>query len=333
MLYEYKINLEPNIIAAYSKQNLQDGKKQLREILIPNMLKNLFQKIETIDDNTLFLSNPESLEIRLTEEYEDFKDKMAMLYTKYNAVVKEFEDTGGITYSKSFLNDTKKEAKDAIKKLLRAFPELNLAADYPNNLFNKMLNKDVGHGRMYIIHGRKIEKYLDENPLSTSISAYYDSLTERIYLKAENDNGAEASRVLLTKMINGISYEHNLGKININPIFEEYKIPNAYGKVVFHFVYPNGLSPEKSKDIFDKMNKFEKINKLPFSKLDVSISAPAEEKFSADQIEDVGKEDGKFGYLANITNAAKKIMEPVINTYHTIKEVIDEKNRTNKGKE
>lgn len=323
MLYEFKINLEPSIINLYTKNGaFKDGMNQLKKVLIPALFKDLFQKVEEYSDRVIFLQNHQSVKMSESKEYINFKKSLDALTTGYFLVENKYVETGTISYSQEYLSETKNNAKNSIWDLIHKFPELNLAKEFRNTDFSEDLNKDVGHGRSYIITGRKIEQYVFKHPLSSKISAYYDTETEKIFIESDQLDKANASCVLLNKMMNGISKEHNLGKININPIFEEYEIDNSYNKVTFHFVYPNGISPEDSEEMFDKLKKYKVVSELDASQVDLTIKASESEKFSADEIESVGSEDGKYGYLKNITYNAKKIMKPMVKAYKGIKEVV-----------
>lgn len=331
MLYEFKINLEPNVINLFTSDGTNpDGMKQLKEVLIPQMFRDLMQKTEKYSDSIIGLKNDSSTRIDQTNEYSLFDAATTKLSSEYFSVVAQFHSTGAILYSQEYLEITKIDAKNAINDLLHKFPELNLAQDYKNSEFSSDLNNKVGHGKNYIIHARKIKSYLAKKPFSSKITAYYDLLSEKLYIEGESEDEATASSVLLNKMMNSISNEHNLGKININPIFDAYKIGSAYNKVTFHFVYPNGISSNDSEAIFDKFKKYKEASKLPAAKIDLTLTASESEKFSADNIEAVGEEDGKFGYLDNITNNSHKILQPFIKMYHSIKEVLVDEDKTDK---
>ncbi|NLS37633.1 hypothetical protein GHU05_01630 [Fructobacillus tropaeoli] len=322
MLYEFKINLEPAILKLYAGngQNHDLGMHQIKQELLPSLFKKVFPKTRGIKDHWLVINSNDSVNILDTEVYKEFKFASQTLIENYFSVVSEYISTQSIQYSSEFLNIVKPKAKESIDNLLNSFPEINLAFDTPNKKFSDDLNKDVGHGRMYIVNSRKIEEYLIQNPKSVNLLAYYNLHNERILVEASDEEGAKAVALTLVKMLNSKSEKMSLGAININPIFESYKIEESYRKVHFHFVYPNGIPYEESEDAFDRYYKHKQIEQINYAKLDIVVTASEKNNFSAEDIESVGKEDAKHGYLQGITNGTKKIMKAFITKYKNIDE-------------
>lgn len=203
MLYEFKINLEPTILKLYAGEgrNHDKGMSQIKQELIPALFKKIFPQTKEIKENWIEVNSNDSINILETDAYRSFKNANRILTDEYFNVVNEYNKTRSIQYSSDFLNVTKPRAKESIDALVHEYPEINLAFDYPSKDFSVDLNKDVGHGRTYIINSRKIDQYLNKNPYSVNLRVYYNLGNERILVEAENDEHANGVALTLKKKI------------------------------------------------------------------------------------------------------------------------------------
>ncbi|MCM3511628.1 hypothetical protein [Carnobacterium inhibens] len=314
--YFYKMNLQPNVLKNYSSE--EDYKYLLNDVIV-NALNlslgvkeaNPFYKI------CLEVDSKNNFE----EKFEELESITNTLNESYEEIVKDFHQTGEINYSKEFLRLNAKASK-LRNSLEYEYPELEEVYDEISNekiekKYNLNLINQVGTAIFHLRRFYKLKDYISNrnNDIDnqTIDDMYYNPKNEQILVKSSNAIKAENS---IKKLINELNknkiFTEHVGKVSINPVYEDIVIKGNVTEITYVLVYPNGNAP------FERHNILEETEGLEQK---VTITGNNDNPLNAPVIEQFINKEGEKGYLkeVSIKKGNKKFkIESLIKVVHDI---------------
>lgn len=301
--YVFKLNLEPSILAAY---NYNSDREHVVSVVIPKALKKIFNHFEVIGENKIkFLDHIDIDEVRKSTEYQHMLGLNKTMIEMYNEVIEKFNENKGITYSPEYLEQRDK-LNNSIDSIVLKFPFLKGAFDLKDSIFPVDTFSKIKMAVAYIRKAKKIEYYVNNIPDNKENSQFiYDKKQERVYISAEYKTMEEAKDYveLLEEKINVFSSNSNLGRISINPIYEEFVFEGMYSEITIEIVYPNG-DPAR-----DRSRAIEEANAAREKR---TFEASKEEKIDASKLNEYFKKDAEKGYVKSVTSRGKNIIKSLI---------------------
>ncbi len=307
MYYIYKLNLEPNVLAAYEFQM-----DQIRNTVIPSALGEIF---DILDDprNQLLKIQSVDIDIKKVREsaiYLEVIEEYDVFFEMYNNILHQYENTGRIVYSETFMQKRKK-LDILTKEFYDSFPELKNEVESMKNPIKVPTFQNVKMGLVYIQRAAKIIKFVSTYNVGTaqSVVFFYDIDKELIYL--EDDGQIDSVQFSLNEAkyiestINNYKDKTNLGQVTINPIYEDVVLEGFYSELTIEIVYPNGNFSRERSDAIRAMNA---------SKETIKYEASKGEKINADNANEIIEEKAKKGYLAAVKSKGRDIMKGKIKT-------------------
>lgn len=301
--YAFKFNLEPNILAVY---NYNYHREHVVSVVIPEALKKIFSHFEAVGENKIkFLDHIDIDEVITSSEYKNMLELNKTMIEMYNGVIEKFNTSKGITYSPEYLEQRDK-LNFAIDTIVLKFPFLKGAFDLKDDIFPVAAFSKIKMAVTYIRKTKKIESYVKKFPDNASTSEFiYDKKHEHVYIAAENKTMEEAKGYveLLEEKINNFSSNSNIGRISINPIYEEIVFEGMYSEITIELVYPNG-DPAR-----DRSRAIEKANAAKERR---TFEASIEEKIDASKLNQYFKQDAEKGYVKGVTSRGRSIIKSLI---------------------
>ncbi|EIS4945447.1 hypothetical protein LZZ37_002770, partial [Listeria innocua] len=267
--------------------------------VIPNSLEAVLE-VTKLDKLFKFVAN-DTLEFDFDEEFKQLETDTEVLIDEYNKIVRAYNETGEIHYSKTFLSLNEKCGVK--RRYIEVFiPGIKKAYDLISDeqieeRFNLESNNQVGTSITHIRKFYKIKLFMDtdeflniKEPLK--LVSIYNPSTEHLLVKTNRADLASNYTEALTRIINeNKSIIRQIGKVNINPIYESVHLDGDITEISFVIVYPNGNPP------LDRHN----ILRDSFAKEEeVKLIGTDEMPLRKEPIEEYINEKGKKGYLKNI---------------------------------
>jgi hypothetical protein len=296
--FVFKLNLGPDIIDTYNDM------EQLKIVVIPNNLKQIFQHTE-LSNSLKLTSEVEYKDFRKSELFDTFNTLSDQHEEEYLKIVSEFKETGGFGYTADY-QKMNTEFGLLLNKIYKEFPYLKEVSETRDDDLTHDLEFKVGTGRKYVESNRKIKKYLRDNiqeQQSRNFNFYYESTTEYIYINSAHKDAINLANIIQEE-INTNRGKNEIGEVSINPISEKVEViikqKSAIKEVSFHYVYPNGKK--------DVNNRNEAIKKLKAEKERVTYLTNSKNGFSPDDIQDIAEEKSKKGYLSDVLHKGRSII-------------------------
>lgn len=301
--YTFKFNLEPSVLRTY---NYDNHKENIIGVIIPSALKSIFNSFEEIDESKIKFKDYIDIDnVQRSYEYKKMLDLNSIMTKMYYEVLKDYKDGKGITYSTEYL-EKRNELKHSIENLISIHPFLKGAFDIKDSIFQVEAFSAVKMSVAYIRKAKKIEYYLNNFPKNASESEFiYDTYKEYIYISTENRSNKEAISYVdvLEEKINNFSSETNIGRVSINPIYENILFEGMYSEVTIELVYPNG-DPSR-----DRSRAIEEANAAKETR---TFEASKESKIDASTLSAYYVKDAEEGYLRKVTSRGKNILKSLI---------------------
>lgn len=313
--YFFKFNLPEKTISTYisfedniNLTSAEEMKKHMLEEIIPRNLS-LVYELEKSDNFNKYKINIVKLN---TEEFfndlEKLRQNTLILEEMYGKVLSDYLDNGSIIYTKEFL-----EQNEICKTQRRFFQNkypivkegLNRLTDQEvQKLFSVQFDNQIGTGIKHIKSFYRIDNYVEymkaEGILDNSeIEVFYDADTEHIVVKSKNEIEAYNSVKAIEKVLNSSeSFVKELGKININPIYESIEFTKSFSSIEFTLVYPNWKAVDERYEAIMADTKADEQK--------VKLSAENEYTMNVEYILGVLNEQAKKGYLKDVTKSITK---------------------------
>lgn len=301
--FVFKLNLEPSILKAYDYNSNRDhvvGK------IIPESLKKIFSDFEDIDEKKIKFNDYIDLnEVMESADYNKMLILNKTMIKMYNEVVENYNKGEGITYTPEYLQ-YRDDLNKSIENITLNFPFLKSAFELKDNIFPIESFSKIKMAITYIRKAIKIESYINkfqDNDLNSEF--IYDRNSEHIYISAYDKTTKEAENYIekLEEKINNFSSISNIGRISINPVYDEFSFEGMYSEITVEIVYPNGHpSRDRSKAIKEANAARERR----------SFEASKEEKINASKLNEYFKEDAEKGYVKSATSRGKNIVKSII---------------------
>lgn len=298
-----KLNVEPTVLELYDENNL------IKEV-IPNSFDRVFERIDE-KENIIKYRKKDDIQLVLDSDlYQQMLDYKKILIEEYENVVLQYQKTREIIYREQYM-EKRSALNEAITELFELHPFLKNSEKIRINSFSKGKIPEVRMGMTYIDRASKIESFLATYTMNDRIlEFYYDRNSERIYIPSSIVHDRNIMRGLqsiideLTTEINLFRDITDIGKVSINPIFENFQVKvGRYSEVTITRVYPNG-DPARDRG--------RAIVAFNAAKEETKYTAPEGEKINSKDIEDYTREDAELGYIASIFSRTKNIIENTI---------------------
>lgn len=295
--YVAKFNVEPDVLELY-------GEIDLIKNVIPNNLSKIYSNEVKDNDIVKFIKNTDFSKIQEDNDYLKMLQLRLDLIEQYEQVSANFKQTGEISYNKKYMG-IRSELKEVIEQFYSKYPFLKNADELRIQSFSSGKTPEIQMGVVYIDRVEKIQKYLQiKIELKNNLEFYYDKTNERIYLPErylDQRNIQNSFIKLLEEIENYINTFENtldIGKVTINPIYEEIEIRDGkYKEITVIKVFPNG---NPSKDRMKAINA---------AREEIKYKAPKEEILKHTELEKEYNNDGKNGYISAIISRGKNILE------------------------
>lgn len=301
--FAFKLNLEPSVLNAY---NYESQREHVVSIVIPESLKQIFGQFTDISKNKIrFFDYIYLYSVRESNKYKDMLKLNETMIKMYNEVIENYNVGKGITYTPEYLEQRDK-LNTSIEKIIFEYPFLKGAFELKDNIFPVDTFSKIKMAVTYIRKAKKIECYIDNFPENISNSEFiYDKKHELIFISTDNKTANDAKNYvdLLEEKINNFSSVSNIGRISINPIYEELVFEGMYSEVTIEIVYPNG-DPAR-----DRSKAIEKANAAKEKR---TFVASKDEKIDASQLSEYFVEDAEKGYVEDVTFRGKSIIKSLI---------------------
>lgn len=303
--YVFKLNIQPNILVNYSEK---DDFEYLVSTAIPNAfqsvlqvkeMKGFFQLIVENQNNHNFFELFNQLE-QLTEE----------LIEKYNNVLLDYKENGEIYYSKDFLNlndkcmRERKFIESVFSGVKKAYEVIH--DDDIDSFYKLVTDNKVGTGITHIKKFYKIKRYIDEAPFlitPLALNAYYNPKTEHILVETDsNDTALNYIDAFVNLVNDSKDVNEQIGKININPVYDSISLEGDYREISYTLVYPNGNPPLDRHNILKNSGAKEIRSKLVGSDGNPLIIEPVKAML---------EEEAKKGYLKSLEVLGNKIFSKI----------------------
>ncbi len=306
--YVFKLNLEPSILQMY-----QFNKEQIEQVVIPSALNRIFQSKIKESNANIIEYNTKKIdidEIKANDIYVELVEKLELFHGMYLNVVKQYEQTGAISYSQDFMF-TRDLLNQLIKRIFDLYPILEFKISNMKNVIVIKQFSRVKMGATYLQRAAKLKKFVDDytaerNP---NITFYYDLTSERIYLQTGVDGSNDPSKKVrrdagvIQDLINEYKTVTNIGKVSINPVYNLVHLEGLYNEITIEIVYPNGNPSEDRSEAIEQVNAAKEIRKLIASK---------GQKIDASDVNPIISENARKGYLTSVTSRGKSIIKGVI---------------------
>lgn len=301
--FAFKLNLEPSVLDAY---NYESQREHVVGIVIPEALKQIFHQFVAVDENKLrFLDHVDISSVEGSKEYKNMLNLNETMIKMYTEVIKNYNNGKGINYTPSYLEE-RDNLNGSIEKLVLEFPFLKGAFDLKDSIFPVDTFSKIKMAVTYIRKAKKIEHYVNNFPQNISNSEFiYDKKSERIFISIDNKAPDEAKDYanLLEEKINSFSSLTNIGRISINPIYEDFVFEGKYSEITIEIVYPNG-DPAR-----DRSKAIEEANAAKERRI---FEASKEQKIDASKLSEYFKEDAEKGYVKGVTSRGRNIIKSLI---------------------
>lgn len=301
--FVFKLNLEPSVLKTY---HYNDHKNHVVGTVIPDSLKKIFKKSRELQgEKVKFLDEIDLNRVRESTYYLDMLNSNENMINMYREVVENFNEGKGITYSPEYL-DQRDELNKSIESVISNFPFLLGSYDLKDSVFPIETFSKIQMAVTYIRKAKKIESYLKNFPDKLLTSYFiYDKSTEFIYISTEDKTAEEAKNYieLLEEKINKFSSISNIGRVSINPIYEEFTLEGLYSEITVELVYPNG-NPSR-----DRSKAIQEANAAREKRI---FEASKDAKIDAHKLNDYFISDAKRGYVDRITSKGKNIIKGFI---------------------
>lgn len=302
--YVFKLNLEPYTLR---KNNYFSDRKYVIETLIPEELKKFFPDYEEIDyDKVKFYDVVDFTNIKSSSTYNNLLRRNEKMIEMYKSVVEDYESGKGIVYDPIYLEQRNKLSK-TIESIIFEFPALKNAYEISDNIFRVEAYSNVKMALTYIRKAKKIEEYvngLDDRNTIISSEFVYDSSNEHIYISTDKtpEEAREYIEILQDK-INKYCFNSKIGRVTINPVYEDFILEGSYTEITFEIVYPNGnRARERSKAIEYAEAAREKR----------TFEASKGKSLDVENLAESFKEDAKKGYIKSVKSKGKSIIKSAI---------------------
>ncbi|WP_242541920.1 hypothetical protein, partial [Vagococcus fluvialis] len=265
--YVYKLNIQPNILQTYIKNNEFD---YLVTQEIPTVLENIaevqrvgtFYMIDIInkstDDFFLLFNKLENMTHELLEEY--------------NKVLFRYKKEEEVFYPKKFLKLNEK-CMDLRRDIEFRYPGIKRSFDVISDesveaLFGIETDNQVGTGITHIRKFYKMKEFISTSKGKDSLeplklTSFYNSKTEHILVESDD---VEMSINYINALENVINTTKDItsriGKINLNPIYESIDLDGEYSEISYTLVYPNGNPPMERDSILKESQAKEIQSKI-----------------------------------------------------------------------
>ncbi|MBC1516941.1 hypothetical protein [Listeria immobilis] len=299
--YVYKINIQPNILEMYEKEN--DFVYLISEV-IPNSFEAVLQ-VKRVNNCFQFIVD-NATEYNFDEEFNQLEIDTKMLIKGYNQIIQYYNKSGEIFYSKAFLSLNEKCGTKR-RHIEVLFPGIKKAYDLISDeqieeSFNLEHNNQVGTSITHIRKFYKIKLFMNSNEFLNvikplNLESIYNPSTEHLLVKTNQADLANNYVEALTRIVNeNKSVTDQIGRVNINPIYESVQIESDFSEISFVIVYPNGNPPQNRDSILRDSCAKEEKRTLVGTDLKPLKREPIEEFIA---------EKGKKGYLKNINVKGK----------------------------
>lgn len=304
-VYVFKLNLEPYILKSF---NYESNSDQVKGKIIPSSLSEIFTSREVLSE--ALIKYGQTVEIDNVKESEEFKELIEIsqvMEKMYQNVVQKFEENGEILYSSKFM-ETRDKLDKSIRHLVERFSFLSIALELPVNVFKVEAYSSVKMAVTYIQRAKKIEYFINSSSTNRTVSDFiYDKETEQIYLPIESLEESDALKEakLIENKINMFSHQTNIGRVTINPIYEDFELQGLYSEITIELVYPNG-DPAR-----DRSKAIEQGNA---ARETIKYEASKDQKMDISSFNVVFKEDAERGYIQSVKSKGKKIFAGLLKT-------------------
>lgn len=300
--YVYKLNLEPRILDVFEFEN---NEEHVVGTVIPNDLKNVFENnFDLNEELILFSDKVEINNVIESKQYKELIENNKEMLEMYNHVVKNFEAGKGIVYSPQFL-EKRDELKQSISSVIHLFPFLKGSYDLNDNVFPINRYDKVQMSVAYLRKAKKIECFVTNfTDDAHKISFIYDKKHEWIYISEEV--GMEKSQdyvELIEEKINSFSPSLDIGRVTINPIYEDFKLEGMYSEITFEVVYPNGKKARNRSNAIEKGNAASETTTWKASK---------GMKMEVANFNEVYEDDAGKGYVKSVTSNGKNVVKSIL---------------------
>lgn len=311
--YLFKMNVQPHILEKYS-----DNKEELLNFLIPQKFGDTFNNIF---GSHMYTETKKSLHFEISKDYSEilnselFKNliyETDVLIKEYKHITQKFSIRQGINYKQDFI-DLLEKLMEVRKNLISQFVVLsNANSRYTTQKINRVIedrysftiNSEVSKGIDHIRRTVKIQLYIEELLAQDSerVKISYNFDNERLSIFEENQNIAVDLSKEIEKRINGVP--STIGKININPIFDNLKLDTdkLTTTIEIQYVYPNG-STSKEEDILLGLVKSAKANE---GGLKLKGSREVENEELINKSTNLANGLGQRGYLKDVKGSGAK---------------------------
>ncbi|WP_334328426.1 hypothetical protein [Companilactobacillus sp. HBUAS59699] len=316
--YVAKLNLKPTIIGLYTENDKNKGINQLMNYVIPSSLIEVFNKYDYFsgeDEIYLFDGNRYNEDIQLvlmSPEFEELQNAYSKLLDEYKKVIENSEKNNGIFWPNEYLKHTKSRMKRALWSFRSKFPNIiELSSNLPDDKVDDRIpgNSNYGHGRKYLFDVEKIFYVIDSkkddgiDQLSDNIRFFYEKSSEKIYIESIITVAEFKEELsLIQNRIN--SSGTNIGKVTINPIYDEVILNKSYNSVTFQIVYPNNSKRRNNQNrVLDKV-----FTETHSDSMGVKMNSDGESNFTPGEIKSASDLFGaKDGYLKSVRANGKKL--------------------------
>ncbi|WP_214815650.1 hypothetical protein [Exiguobacterium sp. s59] len=301
--FTFKLNLEPFILHMHSYDNHKD---YVVGTIIPKALSKIFNESTNITESKM--KYLDSIDLSTLKESHEFNYMIAQnknMTIMYEEVVEGFNKGNGIIYTPEYLKQ-RNVLNKAVEDVIATFPFLKGAFELNDNIYMVDAFSNIKMAVTYIRKAKKIERYVNNFPNNIINSEFiYDKSQELIYISAENTTQQEAENYIsvLEDKINNFSSDSNIGRISINPVYEEFVLEGKYSEITVELVYPNG-HPSR-----DRSNAIKEANAAKEKR---TFEASKGEKIESSKLVNTFEDEAQKGYVKSVTTRGKSIIKSVI---------------------
>lgn len=313
-----KLNLSPKIIKIFvTNEDSTSDWSQLKHHVIPSVFAEVFDKVEKIQDESTdeYLKINNSIEIKSrenilkSEAYISFLNSFDKTLEEYSSVVDDSNKEGGIFWTEHYISETKIDLRNKLNRLLTEFPYLvQIINNTPDESIIDMLpgNSNFGHGRKYLINGLKIQSYVNNKEISSTIlenyEFFYDVEQEQILFNGDKKNFLNILRDISERLNH---HKTNIGKVNVLPVFSDMEINKSYKNVTFKVVYPNNPARRSHQNSL----LTDTFNESGAQEIELTIESDDDHKFDGTTIDNLAKLFGAAkGYVKDVKNSTRSML-------------------------
>lgn len=302
--YIFKLNLEPYTL---KKNNYYSEREYVIKTLIPKQLKEIFPEHHDMGDNKIKMYDYiDFTAIKTSILYNTLLKRNKKMIKMYEQVVKDYESGKGIIYNPEYLKQRNNLSK-TIENIVFEFPVLKNAYEINDNIFHVDAYSNIKMAVVFIRKAKKIEEYInnldDENELIQS-EFIYDSLEEYIYISTDKTpEEAEEYIDILQNKINKHYATSQIGRVTINPVYENFFLEGLYSEVTIEVVYPNGHPARERSNAIEEADAAREKRTFEASK---------GKKIDVEKLTEHFKEDAEKGYIKSVKSKGKSIIKSAI---------------------